>query len=148
MQQVGDRFSSDKKTLTHFDLYEITLSEMLEKIKLLESEKYENYVEHIIAEVEALAALYSKVSGPIETTESAHLNRVISTLHQGRFTGARLVIEEGRSMMPPMPPLIRIMKESGGCGICPKCGSTMHRKNLLPVGKKMCDQPECGYEKH
>lgn len=95
MQQVGDRFSSDKKTLTHFDLYEITLSEMLEKIKLLESEKYENYVEHIIAEVEALATLYKKVIGGIETKESTHLNIVVGTLHLGRFTSARIVIEEG-----------------------------------------------------
>lgn len=44
---------------------------------------------------------------------------------------------------PPNPPLNRIILESGGAGVCPKCGSSVVRKYWL-LGEIECIHPQCG----
>jgi len=44
----------------------------------------------------------------------------------------------------PRPPLSSYIREDGGSGSCPFCGSSMIRK--IPIfGKKMCIHPDCGF---
>lgn len=43
---------------------------------------------------------------------------------------------------PPAMPLSRIVKETGGAGVCPTCGSSLVRKHWL-FGKLGCIQPKC-----
>lgn len=47
---------------------------------------------------------------------------------------------------PPKPPLSRLLREDGGCGTCPKCGSSMQRTKFIFFGNKKCIHPKCGFE--
>lgn len=47
---------------------------------------------------------------------------------------------------PHWPPLIRMIREDGGWGTCPKCGSSMMKTKYFFFGKKKCIHPECGHE--
>ena len=53
-----------------------------------------------------------------------------------------------QSPKPPKPPLTRILREDGGCGTCPKCGSSLIRKSVFFgfTSKKKCIHYDCDYE--
>ena len=43
---------------------------------------------------------------------------------------------------PPPPPPLRLILESGGCGVCEICGSSL-RRDYVVFGKARCIQPLC-----
>jgi len=48
-------------------------------------------------------------------------------------------------LIRPKESITRLLREDGGCGVCPNCGSSMMRTKFIFFGKKKCIHPECGY---
>ena len=73
-------------------------------------------------------------------------NELIEENNNDIVTDKIVSLKKKTNVYKPTPPLNRIIRESGGHGICELCGSTVLRMNWWnPFSLKKCIHLECGH---